>query len=68
MPNFSYTARSLDGQRVSGTLTAATEREVVSMLGQKSLFPIKVEQEKTPQKIQFSGRVSERAGSAEGAR
>ena len=59
MPNFSYTARSLDGQRVTGTLTAATEREVVSMLGQKSLFPIKVEQEKTPQKIQFSGRVSE---------
>ncbi len=59
MPNFSYTARSLDGQRVTGTLAAATEREVVSMLGQKSLFPIKVEQEKTPQKIQFSGRVSE---------
>ncbi|MFO0263340.1 MAG: type II secretion system F family protein, partial [Planctomycetota bacterium] len=59
MPTFTYTARSLDGQRVTGSLSANTEREVISMLGQKSLFPIKVEQEKVQQKLQFSGRVSE---------
>lgn len=59
MPNFTYTARSLDGQRVSGSLAAASEREVINALGQKSLFPIKVEIEKGPAKVSFGGRVSE---------
>ncbi len=42
MPEFTYTARSLDGERVSGTLSAATEREVIGVLSGKSLFPIAV--------------------------
>ena len=42
MPEYTYTARSLDGERVSGTLSAATEREVIHQLSGKSLFPITV--------------------------
>lgn len=42
MPEFAYTARDRTGQQVSGVLSAATDREVLSMLAGKSLFPVKV--------------------------
>lgn len=42
MPDFTYVARGLDGKRVTGSLSAATERDVISLLGAKSLFPIEV--------------------------
>lgn len=45
MPEFTYVARGLDGKRVSGTLHAASERDVVSQLSNKSLFPIDVASE-----------------------
>ncbi len=50
MPEFSYTARSMTGEMVSGTINANSEREVVNALSGQSLFPIKVatEQEKKP--------------------
>ena len=53
MPNFAYTARDMEGNRVTGTLAAATEREVISLLTAKSLFPIEVAGEKA--KRSFGG-------------
>ena len=42
MPNFTYTARDLTGQLVTGSMSANTERDVISSLSGKSLFPVKV--------------------------
>ncbi len=42
MPDFTYIARNLTGQRITGTLTAASQREAVSTLSGKQLFPLKV--------------------------
>jgi len=56
MPDFAYIARDRKGQKVTGEITAASEREVVSSLTGKSLFPIEV----TPKKVTvsvFGGRV-----------
>lgn len=46
MPDFAYIARDLTGQRVTGTLSATTEREVISILSGKSLFPVQVSADK----------------------
>lgn len=42
MPDFAYIARDRTGQQVSGTMSAATDREVLSLLAGKALFPVKV--------------------------
>ena len=42
MPEFAYVARNASGQRVDGTLTAASDREVVRLLAAKALFPVEV--------------------------
>lgn len=42
MPDFAYTARTAAGQRVEGVLSAATQREVLSALSAKELFPLQV--------------------------
>ncbi|MFC1758499.1 type II secretion system F family protein [Planctomycetota bacterium] len=42
MPEFAYTARSLDGNNVAGSLIAPTEREAMTVLIDQSLFPITV--------------------------
>jgi type II secretory pathway component PulF len=46
MPDFAYIARDTTGQKVSGSLTAATEREVINILSGRALFPVKVLAEK----------------------
>ncbi|MDX1947605.1 MAG: type II secretion system F family protein [Pirellulaceae bacterium] len=46
MPDFAYIARDLTGQKVSGTISATTEREVLSILSGKSLFPVQVRADK----------------------
>ena len=46
MPDFAYIARDPEGQRVSGSLTAASERDVLNILSGKSLFPVEVSLEK----------------------
>ena len=43
MPDFAYVARNSSGQKVTGMLSAATERDVLAQLGQKALFPLQVE-------------------------
>ncbi len=45
MPDFAYVARSSSGQRVSGTLTAPNERDALSTLSAKALFPLEVKLE-----------------------
>src|SRR5688500_16993847 len=42
MPDFAYIARDMSGQRVTGVLEAPSERDVLSSLSAKSLFPIEV--------------------------
>ncbi len=46
MPDFAYVARDSSGQRVTGSVAAGSEREVLSILSGKSLFPISVTVEK----------------------
>ena len=62
MPDFSYTARDMAGQLVTGNLSANTENDVIAKLSGQSLFPIKVvsAEAKKPKQISFgSGRVSD---------
>jgi len=42
MPEFSYIARNASGERVSGTMSSASERETVAALGAQGLFPLQV--------------------------
>src|SRR3569623_1814857 len=42
MPDYAYIARDATGQKVTGTLSAATEREVLGILSGRSLFPVQV--------------------------
>ena len=42
MPDFAYVARTASGQRVEGVLSAGTQREVLSALSAKELFPVQV--------------------------
>jgi len=42
VPDFAYIARDATGQKVSGTLSASTEREVLGILSGRSLFPVQV--------------------------
>jgi type II secretory pathway component PulF len=46
MPDFAYVARDSQGQKVTGVVSAASEREVLSVLAGKSLFPVQVALEK----------------------
>src|SRR5260370_187450 len=43
MPDYSYTALGNTGLRSQGTLTANSEREVMTMLDARGLFPLKIE-------------------------
>ena len=58
MPDFAYVARKPDGERIDGTLTAATEGEALSILSGQSLFPLEVAVEKPATGIQIKRRVS----------
>lgn len=42
MPDYQYIARELNGSQVVGTVNAASEREVLTGLATKNLFPVKV--------------------------
>jgi len=43
MPEFAYTARTLSGQDVTGTITAASKRETLCALADRSLYALYVE-------------------------
>ncbi len=61
MPEFSYTARNLAGDLITGSLTAVTEREAVSTLSGQSLFPLKITAEKKRQAIRFGRGINDQA-------
>ena len=42
MPDYSFTALAPTGQRTQGTLTAGSEREALSQLDARGLFPLKI--------------------------
>ncbi len=52
MPDFTYEALASTGQRSKGTLTAASEREAVSLLDARGLFPLKVELAQASARVQ----------------
>lgn len=43
MPDYAYSARSLAGELLEGTLTAGSQREAMAQLSARELFPLKVE-------------------------
>lgn len=47
MPDFAYVARDPQGQKVTGVISAATEREVLSLLSGKALFPVEITAERS---------------------
>lgn len=55
MPAFAYVARNLEGQRVTGTLSAPSERDAISQLSGKSLFPLQVSLDQPKQAISIGG-------------
>jgi general secretion pathway protein F/type IV pilus assembly protein PilC len=57
MPDFAYTARDADGAKITGTISANTEREVLTLLSNKSLFPIEIASDKPNTGPQFGRRV-----------
>lgn len=59
MPSFVYVARTATGERITGSMVAATERDVVSSLAARSLFPVKVALEKAASQPVFGGRISQ---------
>lgn len=42
MPDYRYSARETSGQAVTGVLTAGTERDALSQLAAKGLFPLQI--------------------------
>lgn len=60
MPEFVYIARNASGQDVTGTTTAGSKRDILRMLAEKSLFPLKVdsvEETKPGLHFKFQGRI-----------
>ncbi len=56
MPDFAYIARNLSGDKISGSISAASQREAVTLLAGQSLFPLQVTTQK-PKSPMFGGRV-----------
>lgn len=57
MPEFAYTARTLAGQDVTGTVMADSRNDVFALLSEKSLAPLKVDIQKPPFKLKFGGGI-----------
>jgi general secretion pathway protein F/type IV pilus assembly protein PilC len=58
MPDFAYIARNELGQRVNGTISAVSQREAVSLLSGKALFPVRVEAQQPARQWRIGRRVS----------
>jgi len=60
MPQYTYTARTLAGENVAGTMTAASKRETLAALAERSLFPLHVtEKQRSPWQRQRRVKTSE---------
>ncbi len=51
MPEFAYTARTATGQNASGVITANNKRDVFSLLKDRALFPVRVDEAKGPMRL-----------------
>lgn len=58
MPDFAYVARTAQGARVEGVLSAGSQREALSALAGKELFPVQVKA--TGGKVRLAGGVKVR--------
>lgn len=57
MPEYQYVAREMTGKEVTGLLTAGSEHEVVSSLGSRQLFPVRINlAEKAQAQQRYAGR------------
>jgi general secretion pathway protein F/type IV pilus assembly protein PilC len=56
MPDFAYIARNSSGQKVTGSISAASQREAVTLLSGQSLFPLHIDAAATRQQF-LGGRV-----------
>ena len=61
MPDFAYIARDGQGERVTGSLSAASQRDVVNILSERALFPLEVTVEKTAKRFSFGRPVKGQA-------
>lgn len=59
MPDYTYKARNMTGEIISGSMSANSERDVVNWLSGQSLFPVNVEAGKEAKAITFGGRVND---------
>lgn len=64
MPDFSYVARDAKGAKVEGRLTAQSAREVASVLAAKSMFLLRVQEEKAKRSLLAFGRKGKVKGQA----
>ena len=55
MPAFAYVARNQEGKRVTGTVSAQSEREAIAQLSKKSLFPLQVSPDKPVLNVSLGG-------------
>jgi len=55
MPDFTYIARDLGGNKVTGSINAANERDVIQQLGNQQLFPIEVTAAQVRKQLSFGG-------------
>src|SRR5262245_56086105 len=56
MPDFTHDAITTSGQRSSGTVTATSEREAISIIDARGLFPVRVAAAKSQSAGTFRGR------------
>ena len=61
MPEFVYIARNLKGERITGEMSAGTERDVVSALSSRDLFPIEVSAQKDASAIRIRRKPNDQA-------
>ena len=54
MPNYKYRAMSSDGSRVEGSYDAYTENEVLEMIKNQGLYPLKIDQVVESKTIEFN--------------
>ncbi len=57
MPEFAYIARNMQGEKISGVITAVSDRDAINQLSAQSLFPIDVALEKAKKGLSLGGRV-----------
>jgi len=57
MPEFAYIARDATGRRITGKLSADSQRDVLRSLGQRSLFPLSVQAERQTNRVWRGRRI-----------